>query len=199
MTDVFREVDEEVRREQLLKLWRRHSKHVIAAIVLLLAVAAGLFEGLACFADHAEGGPSVRRLLGVWRDVVWQPAAGDATAGAAVGRLTSYETALSRPVLDLIDHWLSDGGGEQSAGGRPEVGVSLVFYPRPGDGRTVRHILMVESADVVMFPASAGSEIVGRTGEANGATAEGLRAMDGAGRPGQSGTQRPARAASHSQ
>lgn len=43
MTDVFREVDEEVRREQLLKLWRRHSKHVIAAIVLLLAVAAGLF------------------------------------------------------------------------------------------------------------------------------------------------------------
>ena len=43
MTDVFREVDEEVRREQLLKLWRRYSKHVIAAVVLLLAVAAGLF------------------------------------------------------------------------------------------------------------------------------------------------------------
>ena len=42
MTDVFREVDEEVRREQLLKLWRRHSKHVIAAVLLVLAVVAAV-------------------------------------------------------------------------------------------------------------------------------------------------------------
>ncbi len=38
MTDVFREVDEEMRREQLLKLWRRYSKHVIVAALLVLAV-----------------------------------------------------------------------------------------------------------------------------------------------------------------
>jgi hypothetical protein len=43
LTDVFREVDEEVRREQLLKLWRRHSKHVIAAVLLVLAVVAAFF------------------------------------------------------------------------------------------------------------------------------------------------------------
>lgn len=42
MTDVFREVDEEVRREQLLKLWRRYSKHVIAAVLLVLAVIAAI-------------------------------------------------------------------------------------------------------------------------------------------------------------
>jgi hypothetical protein len=42
LTDVFREVDEEVRREQLLKLWRRHSKHVIAAVLLMLAVVAAV-------------------------------------------------------------------------------------------------------------------------------------------------------------
>jgi hypothetical protein len=42
LTDVFREVDEEVRREQLLKLWRRHSKHVIAAVLLVLAVVAAV-------------------------------------------------------------------------------------------------------------------------------------------------------------
>ncbi|MCI0431732.1 MAG: hypothetical protein L0210_14470 [Rhodospirillales bacterium] len=45
MTDVFREVDEEVRREQLLKLWRRYSKHVIAALLLVLAVAAAVLGG----------------------------------------------------------------------------------------------------------------------------------------------------------
>ncbi len=43
MTDVFREVDEEVRKEQLLKLWHRHSKHVIAAALVALAVGGGLF------------------------------------------------------------------------------------------------------------------------------------------------------------
>lgn len=43
MTDVFREVDEEVRREQLLKLWRRYSKHVVAAVLLALAITVGIF------------------------------------------------------------------------------------------------------------------------------------------------------------
>ena len=42
LADVFREVDEEVRREQLLKLWQRHSRHVIGAlaaiVVLVLAI-----------------------------------------------------------------------------------------------------------------------------------------------------------------
>lgn len=38
MTDVFREVDEEVRREQLLKLWRRYSKHVIAAALAIILI-----------------------------------------------------------------------------------------------------------------------------------------------------------------
>lgn len=42
LTDVFREVDEEVRREQLLKLWRRYSKHIIAAVLLVVAVAGGI-------------------------------------------------------------------------------------------------------------------------------------------------------------
>lgn len=42
LTDVFREVDEEVRREQLLKLWRRHSKHIIAAAVLVAALVAAV-------------------------------------------------------------------------------------------------------------------------------------------------------------
>jgi hypothetical protein len=41
VTDVFREVDEEVRREQLLKLWQRYAKHVIAAVaVVVVAVVA---------------------------------------------------------------------------------------------------------------------------------------------------------------
>lgn len=39
MADIFQEVDEEVRREQLKKLWERYQNHIIAAaVVIVLAV-----------------------------------------------------------------------------------------------------------------------------------------------------------------
>jgi hypothetical protein len=141
-------------------------RYVVTAEAIRRAVEDGLFRGLACFADHAGGGqgcagPSVRRLLGVWHDVEWQPTSGDAASGAAVGRLATYDTAATRPVLDLLDQWLGDAAGA----GAPDLGISLVFYPvTDGDGRMVRRIAMVESADLVMFPASVGSRIVGRVG-----------------------------------
>lgn len=37
MSDIFREVDEEVRREQLKKLWERYSIFIVAAAVLFVA------------------------------------------------------------------------------------------------------------------------------------------------------------------
>jgi hypothetical protein len=139
--------------------------YVMTAEAIRDAIAEGLFDGLACFADHAmggardgrapAGGPSVRQLVGVWRGVGWQPMTGDGT-GAAVGWLVAYETESTRPVLDLLEQWLDEGG-------EADMGVSIVFYPLlEADGRTVRRIVMVESADLVMFPASPGSRIIGR-------------------------------------
>ncbi len=37
MTDIFNEVDEEVRREQLKKLWERYGKYLVALCVLVVA------------------------------------------------------------------------------------------------------------------------------------------------------------------
>ncbi len=37
MSDIFTEVDEEVRREQLKKLWERYGNYAVAAAVLGLA------------------------------------------------------------------------------------------------------------------------------------------------------------------
>lgn len=118
-------------------------RYTVTPAAIREAVEAGLFRGLACFVDHAAGTPSVRRLLGVWQDVVW-----DTTQAAAVGTLRAYETAATRPVLELLAQWLADGSGG------PDLGVSLVFYPQlASDGRTVTGLRMVESADLVMFPA----------------------------------------------
>ena len=40
MSDIFHEVDEEVRREQLKKLWDRYGNYVVAAAFLLVAAVA---------------------------------------------------------------------------------------------------------------------------------------------------------------
>jgi len=59
VSDIFREVDEEVRREQLKKLWERHSGLIIAVAVLIVAGVGG------------------------WRGYQWWEAKKAATAGAA--------------------------------------------------------------------------------------------------------------------
>ncbi len=40
MSDIFTEVDEEVRREQLKKLWDRYGNYVVAAVLLVIAAVA---------------------------------------------------------------------------------------------------------------------------------------------------------------
>jgi len=40
VSDIFHEVDEEVRREQLKKLWDRYGNYVVAAAFLLVAAVA---------------------------------------------------------------------------------------------------------------------------------------------------------------
>jgi hypothetical protein len=41
VADIFHEVDEEVRRERLQKLWERYSFHIVAGAVLVIAVIGG--------------------------------------------------------------------------------------------------------------------------------------------------------------
>ena len=42
MSDIFREIDEELRRDNLLKLWQRYGKYVIAVAMLALVIAGGV-------------------------------------------------------------------------------------------------------------------------------------------------------------
>ena len=65
MADIFHEVDEEVRRERLQKLWERYSVYVIGLAVLIVVA------------------------MGAWRGYVWWEGKKAAAAGAA------FESALS--------------------------------------------------------------------------------------------------------
>jgi hypothetical protein len=49
VSDIFREIDEELRRENLLKLWSRYGKYVILVVVLALAIAGAI----AAWRSHA--------------------------------------------------------------------------------------------------------------------------------------------------
>ena len=42
MSDIFREIDEELRRDNLLKLWSRYGRYIVALAVLVLVIAGGI-------------------------------------------------------------------------------------------------------------------------------------------------------------
>ena len=42
VSDIFREIDEELRRDNLLKLWSRYRRYIVALAVLVLVVAGGI-------------------------------------------------------------------------------------------------------------------------------------------------------------
>jgi hypothetical protein len=85
VSDIFREVDEEVRREQFQKLWERYGIYAIAAAVLLIVAVGG------------------------WRAYEWYEAKQAAQAGAAFeaamtlseqGKVAEAETAFAKLATD---------------------------------------------------------------------------------------------------
>jgi hypothetical protein len=85
VSDIFHEVDEEVRREQLKKLWDRYGNYVFAAAVLLVAAVAA------------------------WRGYVWWEEKKAAESGAAfeaastlaeAGKRSEAEAAFAKIVAD---------------------------------------------------------------------------------------------------
>lgn len=50
MSDIFREVDEEVRREQLKKLWERYQNYIVALLVLII-IGVGAWRAYEWWAD----------------------------------------------------------------------------------------------------------------------------------------------------
>lgn len=83
MTDIFREIDEELRYDKLLRVWRRYR------VVIIIAVA-GLILGTAGYViwrDYSEKQALARaQAFAVALDLVGQP--DDATALAALDRVT---------------------------------------------------------------------------------------------------------------
>ena len=130
MSDIFHEVDEEVRREQLRKLWQRYGWLIIAACILIVAGAAGWrtyefyqakqaaeasakFEAAVAlvnegknkeaeeaFAEVAKVGTPSYRMLARFREA-GELARRDPKAGAAMFDQLSADNSIGRPMQDL--------------------------------------------------------------------------------------------------
>ena len=69
MSDVFREVNEDLRREQLKQLWSRYAVYIIGAAVLIVLVVAG-YQVLQSIASSrsAESGDRYQAAANLYLD-----------------------------------------------------------------------------------------------------------------------------------
>ena len=120
MSELFDEVDEEVRREQLKKLWDKYSIYIIGAALLIIAA------------------------VGAWRGYQYLEAKKAAEAGDphAVETWRRYTDDLARGLANIIafvnPEIIALGGGVSSAGAfmldavRPKVEELTTMVPRGG-------------------------------------------------------------------
>jgi hypothetical protein len=95
VADIFHEVDEEVRREQLKKLWERHGHYIVAlAVLIVLAVAAWRGYDYWQTKKAAEAGAAFEAALTLSEQGKHEEAAA-AFAKIAVGGTSGYR-ALAR-------------------------------------------------------------------------------------------------------
>lgn len=130
MSDIFQEVDEEVRREKLQQLWERHSNLIVAGALLIVLAVAGWrgyewwetkkaaesgsqfeaaillaeagkqAEAQAAFGKIAQDGSSGYRMLARFREAA---ELGKTDPAAAVGAYATLaaDSSLGRPLQDL--------------------------------------------------------------------------------------------------
>lgn len=135
----------------------RPGRLLLAASALHDAVERGLFNGRPMFIDHpgAAAMPSLRDMAAVIVSATWNE-----SGESADGLIRLYETPAGRLVESLLAEVLSEDGPA------PDVGLSMVFWPRleedsetRGQGDrvlTVVEIRHVESVDFVFEPAADG-------------------------------------------
>lgn len=131
MTDVFREVDEDLRREQVKKLWQRYGKYFIGLAVLIVVLVGGWRaweayragqaaesgdrfrlamdlsnadmpeEAAAAFAAIANDGTAGYRALAAMRAAASQGEAGDAVGAAAAFDAIAADASVDSSLRDI--------------------------------------------------------------------------------------------------
>ena len=164
MSDIFREVDEEVRREKLQQLWERHS-NLIVSLALLVVLAVGGWRGYewwelkkaaesgsqfeaattlaeagkqaeaqAAFAKIAQDGSTGYRVLARFREAA-ELAKADPAGAARLYASLAADSALDRTLQDLA----AVREGLILVDSAPVAELTAKLEPLTAAGRPFRH------------------------------------------------------------
>jgi hypothetical protein len=129
-TQFIREIDEELRRDRLLKLWERYGHYAVGAAILIVAMTAGWrgwewyelregtkagsrFEAALALAESGKRGDAEQEFAALAKDAPWgyrllarmrlaaEAGARDAAAGAAAYDAIAADTSVDAAVRDL--------------------------------------------------------------------------------------------------
>ena len=135
MSDIFREVDEEVRREKLKQLWERHSNLIVAfALLVVLAEGGKQAEAQAAFARLAQQGSSGYRILARFREAAELARTDPPAAVQAYGALAA-DSSLGRTLQDLA----AIRGGLIMVDSAPLAELTAKLEPLTAADRPFRH------------------------------------------------------------
>jgi len=129
VSDIFREIDEELRRENLLKLWSRYGKYVILAVALIVVIVGAIVAWRehqaserraqsgrysAALALVREGKNTGYGLLASFEEAELLAKSGDRKAAIAAYDDLSSSSGIDREFRDLavllsVMHGLADG------------------------------------------------------------------------------------------
>ena len=131
-------------------------RFVIPPEAIQVAIASGHFDNRPCFIDHASyfEGPSLRNMAGVTGQTEWNH-----DTQSADGEITLYTAPAGSLIEDLFNSIVKDQRDGRPA---PDVGLSLVFWPRwkprdnEADPLVLQEFLHIESIDFVFEPAADG-------------------------------------------
>ena len=117
MSDVFQEVDEELRRDKAAELWKRYGNYVVGAAVAVVAGTAGYV---------------------LWRDYTYKQAVAHSTAFFAASQTAIGEPAKAIPAFDALARDTS--GGYAALARLREAGLKSASGDRDGAAATYRSV-----------------------------------------------------------
>jgi hypothetical protein len=129
--DIFREIDEELKQEDYVRLWKKYGNHVMAGVAAVLVVVAGIYgwakyqesrrieasnryaeaqilaatgkneEAAALFANLAEQTGGGYEALAQLQRAALRAAAHDVAGAVAIYQAVADDTGIARPLRDL--------------------------------------------------------------------------------------------------